>query len=64
MISNTQNEQRVLKMYGRSARSMMDDFPFLSIRGYRSINLYSYISPMSHIYKYMSQSMDRRIRST
>lgn len=64
MISNTQNEQRVLKIYARSARSMMEDFPFLSITGYRSINLYSCISPVSCIYKYMSQSMDRRIRST
>jgi len=63
MVSNTQNEQKLLNIYGRNARSMMKDFPFLSIRGYGSINLYSYISPMSCIYKHISQSMDRHIRS-
>lgn len=56
MIKNTQNEQRVLKIYGRSARSMMEDFPFVSITGNRSINLYSYISPMTCIYTNICQN--------
>jgi hypothetical protein len=42
------------KNYGRSARSRMEDFPFLSIKGYRSTNMYNYISPLSYINKYVT----------